>query len=159
MRRTLRRDYREQDLTEAGLRIYTSLDPRAQEQAERTLEQRARAPRDSAASKQTGKAPLEGAVVVTAPQSGEVIAIVGGRAVGYDGFNRALDAARPMGSLVKPFIYLTALETGRYNAATVVQDAPVEIEALERHSIWKPENFTSQSLRPGAAWCARWRSR
>ncbi len=60
------------------------------------------------------------------PQSGDVIAIVGGRDVGFDGFDRALDARRSMGSLVKPFIYLTALESGRYNAATVVQDAPVD---------------------------------
>jgi penicillin-binding protein 1B len=85
--------------------------------------------------------------VVSAPQSGEVIAIVGGRHAGYDGFNRALDAARPMGSLVKPFIYLTALETGRYNAATVVNDAPVEIE-LSRRRVWRPENFTRQSYGP-----------
>ena len=48
-----------------------------------------------------------------------------------------------MGSLVKPFIYLTALETGRYKAATMVQDAPVDVKlAGGRH--WKPENFTHQ---------------
>ena len=91
----------------------------------------------------TPRQPLEGAVVVTAPQSGDVIAIVGGRDVGYDGFDRALDAHRSMGSLVKPFIYLTALETGRYNAATVVQDAPVDVK-LSDGTHWKPENFTHQ---------------
>ena len=53
---------------------------------------RARAGRLDTLHKQP-KAPLEGAVVVTAPQSGDVIAIVGGRDVGYDGFDRALDAA------------------------------------------------------------------
>jgi penicillin-binding protein 1B len=125
VRRTLRRDYHEQDLTEAGLKVYTSLEPRAQEEAERSLERElARLDR---LHKQT-QAPLEGAVVVTAPQSGDVIAIVGGRDVGYDGFDRALDARRSMGSLVKPFIYLTALETGRYSAATVVQDAPMDVK-------------------------------
>jgi penicillin-binding protein 1B len=81
--------------------------------------------------------------VVTAPSSGDVIAIVGGRDVGYDGFDRALDAHRPMGSLVKPFIYLTALESGRYNAATVVQDAPVDVK-LASGQHWQPENFTHQ---------------
>jgi penicillin-binding protein 1B len=146
VRRTLRRDYREQDLTEAGLRIYTSFDPRAQEQAERILEQEIERI-EKGRKTQKGKGPLEGSVVLTTPQSGEVIAIVGGRHAGYDGFNRALDAARPMGSLVKPFIYLTALETGRYNAATVVNDAPVEIE-LSRHRVWRPENFTKQSYGP-----------
>jgi penicillin-binding protein 1B len=137
VRRTLRRDYHEQDLTEAGLRIYTSLEPRAQDEAERALE------RELARLDQKKKYPdakLEGAVVVTSPQSGEVIAIVGSRNVGYDGFNRALDARRAMGSLVKPFVYLTALETGRYNAATVVQDQPVAIK-LVNGTVWKPENF------------------
>lgn len=143
VRRTLSRDYRDADLTEAGLQIFTSLDPRAQEQAERTLDSEL-ARLDGARKPKPGKAPLEGSVVITAPQSGEVIAIVGGRRVGYDGYDRALDAARPMGSLVKPFIYLTALETGQYNAASIVDDSPVEIQ-LSRNRVWRPENFTKES--------------
>lgn len=144
VRRTLRRDYHEQDLTEAGLRVYTSLEPRAQDQAERALERElTRLDRQ----KKYPDARLEGAVVVTSPQSGDVIAIVGSRNVGYDGFDRALDAHRAMGSLVKPFIYLTALETGRYNAATVIQDAPVAIK-LANGSFWRPENFTKQNYGP-----------
>ncbi|HET9329620.1 MAG TPA: transglycosylase domain-containing protein, partial [Steroidobacteraceae bacterium] len=144
VRRTLRRDYRDQDLTEAGLRIYTSLEPRAQDEAEHALE-RELARLDKAHKHPQG--PLEGAVVVTSPQSGDVIAIVGGRNVGYDGFDRALDARRPMGSLVKPFIYLTALESGRYNAATVVQDEPVDLK-LANGSHWRPDNFTHQTYGP-----------
>lgn len=144
VRRTLRRDYREQDLTEAGLRVYTSLDPHAQDQAERALDHElARLDR----LRHHGSARLQGAVLVTAPQSAEVIAVVGGRDVGYDGFNRALDAHRPMGSLVKPFIYLTALETGRYTAATVVQDAPLEVR-LANGRPWRPDNFTHQTYGP-----------
>ncbi|HWM65435.1 MAG TPA: penicillin-binding protein 1B [Steroidobacteraceae bacterium] len=144
VRRTLRRDYRIEDLTREGLRIYTSLEPRAQDQAEHALE------RELERLDHTRKYPdakLEGAVVVTSSQSGDVIAIVGSRNVGYDGFNRALDARRPIGSLVKPFIYLTALETGRYNAATVVQDAPVSIK-LVNGKFWQPENFTHQVYGP-----------
>ncbi len=144
VRRTLRRDYRDQDLTEAGLRIYTSLEPRAQDEAERALEHElARLDRQH----KHPQGPLEGAVVITSPQSGDVIAIVGGRNVGYDGFDRALDARRSMGSLVKPFIYLTALESGRYNATTVVQDAPVDVQLTGgRH--WTPDNFTHQVYGP-----------
>ncbi|TLY84737.1 MAG: hypothetical protein E6K44_13070, partial [Gammaproteobacteria bacterium] len=144
VRRTLRRDYHDQDLTEAGLRIYTSLEPRAQEQAEQALEHElTRLDRQ----RRHAQEPLEGAVVVTSPQSGDVIAIVGGRNVGYDGFDRALDAHRSMGSLVKPFIYLTALESGHYNAATVVQDAPIDV-ALAKDKHWRPENFTHQTYGP-----------
>jgi penicillin-binding protein 1B len=144
VRRTLRRDYHDEDLTQAGLRIYTSLDPRAQDEAEHALE------RELARLDKLHKHPqeaLEGAVVVTAPQSGDVIAIVGGRDVGYDGFDRALDAHRSMGSLVKPFIYLTALESGKYNAATVVEDAPIDLK-LTNGQHWKPENFTRQVYGP-----------
>jgi penicillin-binding protein 1B len=144
VRRTLRRDYRNEDLTQEGLRIYTSLEPRAQDDAERALE-RELDRLDHA--KKHGNTKLEGAVVVTTPQSGDVIAIVGSRNVGYDGFNRALDARRQLGSLVKPFIYLTALETGRYNAATIVQDEPVSIK-LVNGTLWQPENFTHQTNGP-----------
>src|ERR1700730_18949064 len=144
VRRTLRRDYHDQDLTEAGLRIYTSLELRAQEQAEQALDHElTRLDR----LRKHAQAPLEGAVVATSAKRGDVIAIVGGRNVGYEGFDRALDAHRSMGSLVKPFIYLMALESGRYNAATVVQDAPIDVKlANDKH--WRPENFTHQTYGP-----------
>jgi penicillin-binding protein 1B len=154
VRRTLRRDYREEDLTEAGLRIYTSLDPRAQETAERALEQeltRLDKVHAAAVKRKSGrtedKAPLQAAVVVTAAQSGEVIALIGGREFGYNGFDRALDASRPMGSIVKPFVYLTALETKRYNASTVIQDEPIDIK-LQNGTHWKPQNFTRETYGP-----------
>ena len=143
VRRVLRRDYREEDITKAGLRIYTNLEPRAQEQAEVSLDREL----TRIDHKKYPESALEGAVVVTTPQSGDVIAIVGGRDVAYDGFNRALDARRQFGSLVKPFVYLTALETGRYNAATIIQDAPVQIR-LPDGEVWRPENFTKQTYGP-----------
>jgi penicillin-binding protein 1B len=144
VRRTLRRDYRESDLTQEGLKIFTSLEPRAQDEAEQTLDRElTRLER----SRRPTSASLDGAIVITAPASGDVIAIVGGRRVGYSGFNRALDAARPIGSLVKPFVYLTALETHRYNLASIVQDAPVDIR-LPNGGHWRPVNFTHQTYGP-----------
>jgi penicillin-binding protein 1B len=144
VRRTLRRDYRESDLTQEGLKIFTSLEPRAQDQAEQTLDHElTRLER----SRRPTNASLDGAIVLTAPASGDVIAIVGGRRVGYSGFNRALDAGRPMGSLVKPFVYLTALETHRYNLASIVQDAPVDIR-MANGTHWRPLNFTRQTYGP-----------
>lgn len=140
VRRTLRRDYREEDLTEEGLAIFTTLDPRVQAEAQlaltRELERLGRK-----------KADLEGAVVVTEPQSGDVLAIIGGRRGGFDGFNRALDGARPIGSLVKPVVYLAALQTGRYNAATLVDDEPIEVR-LPNRKVWRPENFSKTYAGP-----------
>ncbi len=146
VRRTLQRDYPEKELTEAGLRVYTSLDPRAQELAEQSLDAQLLL-LDKRHRRHRVNEKLEGAVVVTSPQSGDVLAIVGGRNVDFDGFNRALDANRSIGSLIKPFIYLTALETGRYNAATVIQDQPVSIK-LANGRYWRPENFTRRNYGP-----------
>jgi len=144
VRRTLRRDYPESDLTQEGLKIYTSLEPRAQDEAEQTLDRElARLER----TRSPTSVSLDGAVVITSPASGDVIAIVGGRRIGYSGFNRALDAARPMGSVVKPFVYLTALESHRYNLASIVQDAPVDIR-MSNGTHWRPVNFTRQTYGP-----------
>ncbi len=144
VRRTLRRDYHEDDLTEAGLKIFTTLDPTVQAQAERALVDELTTLDKSRKRK---KAELEGVVVVTAPQSGEVIALVGGRHTGFDGFNRALDAQRSIGSLVKPVIYLAAMETGRFHAASIVEDSELEVK-LSRTQVWKPKNFTDQTYGP-----------
>jgi penicillin-binding protein 1B len=140
VRRHLRRDYAEADLAAAGLAVYTSLDPRAQAAAERSLTRHLS--HLDAASRLPAEH-LEGAVIVAEPNSGDVVAVVGGREVGAGGFNRALDARRPIGSLVKPAVYLAALETGRYNAATMLEDAPIELK-LRDGSIWAPQNFTHE---------------
>lgn len=140
VRRHLKRDYAEADLEAAGLAVYTTFDPRANAAAERALTRQLS--RLDAASRVRGTH-LEGAVIVAEPNSGDVVAVVGGRELGAEGFNRALDARRPIGSLVKPAIYLTALETGRYNAATMLEDAPIELK-LGDGSVWAPQNFTHE---------------
>jgi penicillin-binding protein 1B len=145
VRRTLRRDYREEDLTEAGLRIFTTLNPSVQAKAEQALSQEL--DRLDKTRKQKDKRKLEGVVVVTAPQNGEVVALVGGRQANFDGFNRALDARRSIGSLVKPVIYLAAIETGRYNAASIVEDGPVEVK-LTNGKVWKPQNISEEFYGP-----------
>ena len=141
VRRTLRRDYREEDLTEAGLKIFSTLNPLIQSQAEKALTQELER-LDKARKRKTAQL-LEGVVVVTAPQNGEVIAMVGGRQASFDGFNRALDAKRSIGSLVKPVIYLAAVETGRYHAASIVEDGPVEVK-LANGKVWAPQNISEE---------------
>jgi penicillin-binding protein 1B len=145
VRRTLRRDYREEDLTEAGLRIFSTLNPLVQSRAETTLAQELDR-LDKTRKKKPDEA-LEGVVVVTAPQNGEVIALVGGRQATFEGFNRALDARRSIGSLVKPVIYLAAMESGRFNEATIVEDGPVEVK-LANGQVWAPKNYSQQFYGP-----------
>lgn len=145
VRRTLARDYRDEDLTEAGLKIFSTLNPLAQGLAEKALAEQL--DRIEKARKRKRPQPLEGVVVVTSPQNGEVIALVGGRKAGFEGFNRALDAKRSIGSLVKPVIYLAALESGRYHAASIVEDGPVEVK-LSNNRTWRPQNISEEFYGP-----------
>jgi penicillin-binding protein 1B len=136
--RQLRRDYAEADLHSEGLRIFTTLDPRVQLAAEHSLARRL-AQFDK--EKRFGEPGLEGAVVVTDPQSGEVQALVGGRDPRYRGYNRAIDAARPVGSLLKPAIYLTALsEPARYTLVTPIDDGPFTWKSRGAPD-WEPANY------------------
>ncbi len=142
VRRQLRRDYRDQDLRSAGLQIFTTLDPMLQRRAESALSARVR--QLELGSARLGPGALQGAVVLTRSSTAEVLAVVGGRKPREAGFNRALDAVRPIGSLVKPAVYLAALEQpGRYSLVTPIDDAPVRLED-ERGKIWAPQNYDDQ---------------
>jgi len=139
VRRDLKRDFPNIDLATEGLQVFTTLDPRAQASAEKALSkglERLDATRHAPES-------LQGAVVVCDPQSGDVLAVVGGRDVGREGFDRALDARRPIGSLVKPAVYLAALMSGRYHAASHIEDAPIEV-TLDNGDVWSPKNYTRE---------------
>ena len=136
--RQLRREYDEADLRSEGLRVFTTLDPRVQQSAERVL---ARKLTQFDKEKRFGEPGLEGAVVVADAQGGEVQAMVGGRDPLYRGFNRALDAARPVGSLLKPAIYLTALaEPSRYTLVTPIDDGPFVWKSRGAPD-WTPKNY------------------
>src|SRR5688572_10555735 len=139
--RQLRRDYDEADLRSEGLRIFTTLDPRVQAAAEGALTNRLA---QSDREKRFGAPGLEGAVVVTDPQSGEIQALVGGRDVRFRGYNRAVDAARPVGSVLKPVIYLTALaEPERYTLVTPLDDGPFVWKSKGAPD-WEPANYDKQ---------------
>jgi len=139
--RQLRRDYDEADLRSEGLRIFTTLDPRVQAVAERAL---ARRLGEFDRQRRFGEPGLEGAIVVTDSQAGEVQALVGGRDARYRGYNRALDAGRPVGSLLKPAIYLTALsEPSRYTLVTPVDDGPFVWKSRGAPD-WRPANYDKQ---------------
>ena len=74
-----------------------------------------------------------------------MVALVGGRRARYAGFNRALDARRPAGSLLKPAVYLAALEQSQdYSLATPLNDSPLRV-AGPGGQVWEPRNFDRQS--------------
>lgn len=136
VREQLRRDYREADLRTEGLRIFTTLDPASQRAAETALTTRI------AQLEKSRKLPigeLQGAVVVVEPASGQVLAVVGDRDPRAHGFNRALNARRPIGSLVKPAVYLAALEAG-HRLDTPLLDAAISLP-LPTGKVWAPSNY------------------
>ncbi|KPJ95401.1 MAG: penicillin-binding protein 1B [Gammaproteobacteria bacterium SG8_15] len=142
VRRQLKRDYREEDLNSEGLQIFTTFDPLIQTESEKAFTRRLN---QLGKSRDTEEAELQAASVVISVESGEVLSMVGGRNPRFAGFNRVLDAVRPIGSLVKPSVYLTALSRPeQYTLATLLDDSPFTLE-LETGDQWVPENFDKES--------------
>lgn len=87
---------------------------------------------------------LQVAMIVTDIASAEIRALVGDRQSGYAGFNRALDAKRPVGSLIKPAIYLAALERfEQFNFASLLADEPITLSSGNngQGKNWQPKNY------------------
>ena len=138
VRRQLQRDYQEEDLRSEGLRIFATLDPLVQSAAEEAVRKRVPKLERSRGFK---AGTLETAVVAASAAQGEVLALVGGRDPAYAGFNRALEAVRPIGSLIKPVIYLTALsDPERYSLVTTLSDSPVSLRGGDG-KLWQPQNY------------------
>ncbi len=137
VRRQLKRDYRDEDLQSEGLSIFTTFDPALQQQAEESLQQ---VLADIEQERQLTKETLQGAFVICSVDQGEVLAVIGDRFSRQAGFNRALDMKRPVGSLVKPAVYLNALSHPEtYNLLSVLDDTPLTIPVTGKD--WAPENY------------------
>lgn len=137
VRRQLAGEFPEDVLNSEGLRIFTSLDTPTQAVLDRTLDVEL-SKIEAAHSLETDS--LEAAAIVIEANSSTVLALAGGRNARFAGFNRALDARRPIGSLIKPVLYLSALERGGYNLVSPLDDSAVEIQQ-RNGDIWAPKNY------------------
>lgn len=90
---------------------------------------------------------VNGAITVMDPQSGRVLAMVGGFSHDQSEFNRATQALRQPGSSFKPFVYATALDNG-YTPSSIVLDAPIEVDQGGGLGVWRPENYDGKSTGP-----------
>ncbi|TXJ06718.1 MAG: penicillin-binding protein 1B [Acinetobacter sp.] len=136
VRRQLKQEYQENDLTNQGLRIFTTLDPVAQTRIQTSVENTVQQLVKRNPARLNG---LQGAVVVSHPENGEIIAAIGSTS-DFTGFNRVLDAKRQVGSLLKPVIYMQALQSGRYTWASPIQDHAVVIKGVSEKE-WTPKNY------------------
>ncbi|HIP38962.1 MAG TPA: penicillin-binding protein 1B [Desulfocapsa sulfexigens] len=140
VRRQLKRDYRDEDLQSEGLSIFTTFDPVIQQQAENSLQQVLTALEQE---RKMDPDTLQGAFVLCSADQGEVLAVVGDRFPRQAGFNRALDMKRPVGSVIKPAIYLKALShPDAYNLLTTLYDTPLTIPVDGK--TWEPENYDKE---------------
>jgi len=131
-------DFDDETLSQGNLSVFTTLDPAAQLYTEQAIAE---------TMKSLGKRadPLQAAAVVTNAQTGSVLAVVGSKIPGDQGFNRALDARRPIGSTIKPFVYLVALtQPERWNLASMLDDSPINMREPDG-SMWTPQNDDKQS--------------
>jgi len=138
VKRELSNEYTASSLKRDGLKLFTSLDPILQEKTEKALSQRL-ASIDKVSVGENNL--LQGAVVLSDIASGEIQAVVGDRQPNYVGFNRAIDAYRQTGSVIKPFVYLSALQKPEsFNAITPIKDQSFSLTGTDG-SIWSPQNY------------------
>ncbi len=89
----------------------------------------------------------QAALVSLDPHSGAIRSLVGGLSFEQSNYNRAIQAKRQPGSSFKPFVYSAALDAG-YTAATIVNDAPLEIFEAGMKEVWRPKNDNNSFLGP-----------
>jgi penicillin-binding protein 1B len=142
VRQQLKRDYKDEDLQSEGLSVFTTFDPIIQQQAEESLQKTLT---DIEKQRKLDKESLQGALVLCSVDQGEVLAVVGDRFPRQDGFNRALDMNRPVGSVIKPAVYLSALsQPDRFNLLTILNDTPLTVPLSGKD--WQPKNYDKKYL-------------
>lgn len=141
VRQQLLETYKFEQLQNEGLRIFTTLDPLLQISLYKELEQRLTKLENS--SKKISD--LQAAVIISTVDTGEILALAGSRSPKHNSFNRALDTRRSIGSLVKPFVYLSALENLRHlHPLSEIEDKEITI-AAEKGRSWQPRNYSGKS--------------
>lgn len=129
-----------------GTRIMTSLDLEAQQAAQESLQGHLallEAKNKFIKAQRDKGHPLEGLVLAGDPATELIQVAVGGRSFRMTQFNRAIDSRRQVGSVMKPFVYLTALQSTKdgkkYTPLTLIKDEKVTIKSGGK--IWSPENY------------------
>jgi penicillin-binding protein 1B len=142
----LEQRYDARDLTTQNLSIYTSLDLHLQSIAQRAVAAGLANVEKLVKSKKKTSAPVQACLIALDPQTGTILALVGGRSYGASQYNRVVQARRQPGSTFKPFVYLTAFEATfddpalpPITPATVVEDTPAVFFYEDKE--YTPQNY------------------
>ena len=134
----LRDLYSSEQLRSEGLRIFTTLNASYQNKAQQIASQRLS---QLEQGRKLKKNSLQTAVILTSTDTGEVLAVVSDRYAINSGFNRVISAKRPIGSLVKPAVYLTAMQQAEiFNPLSMLDDSSIRME-MKNGDLWQPENY------------------
>lgn len=133
----LEEKYGDEDLTQSGYKVITTLDWKLQEIAEKAVTEGAK----NNEARYKGK---NAALVAEDPKTGQLLALVGARDYFDDtirgNFSVATQGLRQPGSALKPFVYLTAMERG-YGPQTILFDTKTEFDTRGGNESYSPENF------------------
>jgi penicillin-binding protein 1B len=146
LREDLSHNYPREVLTSEGLGIFTTLDVQLQQLATATvadgladLEQRY-----PALTRRSDGRRVQAALIAVRPQTGAIVAMVGGRDYETSQFNRAVHAQRQPGSIFKPVVFLAAFDAARDADDPITPASPVLDEPFEWHydsGTWQPSNY------------------
>jgi len=161
VRETLNGKFNESDLNDSSYRIYTTLDPDLQKAAAQSVEMGIKLVDDQVKKMRTKKVKVgkkfettvqpgpqaQVAMVVLDPHTGAILALVGGRDYGWSQLNHAV-AKRPTGSIFKPFVYATAMNTALDGSTTVITPASTVTDAPSTFAygdqIYEPRNYKEE---------------
>jgi penicillin-binding protein 1A len=133
MRQRLEQKYGS-ELYTSGYKIYSTLDYRMQKIAEEAVKHGVEA------IEQRVKPGIQASLIAIDLWTGRIKALVGGLDFWKNQYNRATQARRQPGSAFKPFVYLTAFESGMLPQDKIV-DSPVSFKGSHRGKVWSPRNY------------------
>ncbi len=118
-------------LETGGIKIYTNLDMNAQSVLENSIK-----------NNLTDETELQVASVMMDPNTGKIIALVGGKDYNKSQYNRAYQSARQVGSTMKPFLYYAALENGFTSSTTFTSEQTTF--TFSNNQTYSPQNYGDQ---------------
>lgn len=125
---------------EDGLKVYTTLDLSAQSFAEKSVDKILVGFKNSFDKKKD----LQTIVILVDHIKAEIVALIGGRSFSKTQYNRAIESKRQVGSVMKPIVYLTALEKAIINPLSVLNDEPFTHKYQGQS--WTPRNYDNDFL-------------
>lgn len=132
-------------LYKGGLSIYTTLDYRLQQAAEKAVADGLQALQARMEKSNIKKSDPQAALIAIGVKPGDILAMVGGKDFDQSYFNRAISARRQPGSAFKPIIYAYAIEHG-FAQNQLLLDAPIVYKGARKGNDWRPQNFSETYL-------------